>query len=95
MEPRRSGFSSLRPFPRWSWNWCSPSDLLANCFFVGSYWASNPAGDFLVTYSSQLQLDWPGIVTECAYTGIVVVAASLQKQDQFWISHQKIRVRFF
>ena len=42
-RPSRSEFSSPRPFQRWSWNYCSPSGLLENWWFVGLYWRLNPA----------------------------------------------------
>ena len=41
-----------------------------------------------------LQLDWPWIL-EWAYASIFAVAVRIQNQDQFWISHQKIRDHFF
>ena len=40
-----------------------------------------------------IQLDWPW-VAEWAYASIFTVAVQIQNQDQFWISHQKIRGRF-
>ena len=43
----RFGFRLSRAFQWWSQNCHSSCDLLANLFFVGSYWASNPAVDFL------------------------------------------------
>ena len=43
---------------------------------------------------SYATLDWPWIA-EWAYAGIFTVAVRIQNQDQFWISHQKIRGRFF
>ena len=41
-----------------------------------------------------IQLDWPW-VAEWAYASIFTVAVQIQNQDQFWISHQKIRGCFF
>ena len=38
--------------------------------------------------TKNIQLDWPRIA-EWAYAGIFAVAVQVQKQDQFWISHQK------
>ena len=38
-----SGFSLSRAFQRWSRNCCSPSGLLANCFFVCVSLIGNPA----------------------------------------------------
>ena len=40
-----------------------------------------------------MQLDWLWIA-EWAYTEIFAVAVRVQKQDQFWISHQKSGVIF-
>ena len=44
-------------------------------------------------FDAGIQLDWPW-TAEWAYTGIFAVAVRIQNQDQFWISHQKIRGRF-
>ena len=41
-----------------------------------------------------VQLDWPWIA-EWAYAGIFALAIRLQNQDQFWISHKKIRGRYY
>ena len=43
---------------------------------------------------TSLQLDWPWIAG-WAYAGIFAVAVQIQNQDQFWISRQKPRGRFF
>ena len=40
------------------------------------------------------KLDWPWIA-EWAYAGIFAVVVRFQNQDQFWISHQKIRGHIF
>ena len=46
------------------------------------------------TTAPRIQLDWPWIAG-WAYAGIFAVAVRIQNQDQFWISHQKIRGHFF
>ena len=46
------------------------------------------------TRALAVQLDWPWI-TEWAYAGIFTADVRFQNQDEFWVSHEKIRVFFF
>ena len=40
----------------------------------------------LISYTLELQLDWPWIA-EWSYADIFAVAVQIQNQNQFWISH--------